>query len=141
MWNCKIDFVGDICGDKCLTHDASECICGGTEFQRGNASYCCTPKDVPCRYENKTNGRNVICPKGKIIPWTSKCHGVCPSTAFNILAIKANCSFVRDDYCPSTQWVSKICNVNETDVNFYCENGISCPAANGRFRFRQCYKK
>ena len=135
--------VGDICGDKCLTHDCSKCICGGVEFQRGSTSYCCTPKDMPCQYENKTNGMNVICPKGKVIPWTRKCYGYCPSTEFSFMAIETNCSFVEDDHCPNSHWVSKICDENGsiTDMSLYCEDGISCPVSNGRFRFRQCYEK
>ena len=137
--------VGDFCGDKCLTHDSSKCICGNVEFRRGSTSYCCTPKDMPCQYENKTNtnGMNVICPKGKVMPWTSTCHGSCPSTRFNFMAIETNCSLAEDDHCPSSHWVSKICDGlgDRTDVSFYCEDGILCPTSNGRFKVQQCYEK
>ena len=134
-------FVGDVCGDKCLTHDTSKCICQEVEFQRGGTSYCCSPKDMPCQYDNKT--MNVICPRGRVIPWTTKCHGSCPSTKFNFMAIKTNCSFAEDHHCPNSHWVSKICDEhgNKTDVSFYCEDGTLCPESNGRFTFQQCYEK
>ena len=142
-----INFEGWICGDKCLTFfRRSTCTCGDEQFSsKDSAYYCCTPKNVTCTKSKFNN--NVICPKGKKLPWNTFCkdQNQCPISTRSVTALTTNCSDVNNQYCPnSDRYTSKICTDSIKSVrpiDKYCEIAKACPRPKGGNTYKQCFNQ